>query len=79
MALPLKPPPLPQLARSGLKLPEDGGWSFEPKYDGFRALAFVDGEDVYLQSRGKKPLRRYFPESRFPAGPLRPGRRDHDR
>ena len=68
MALPLSPPLEPQLARSRASLPEDEGWAYEPKYDGFRALAFVDGEDVYLQSRGKKPLRRYFPELAFPAG-----------
>ena len=68
MALPLSPPLEPQLARSRAALPEDDGWAYEPKYDGFRALAFVDGDDVYLQSRGKKPLRRYFPELAFPAG-----------
>jgi ATP-dependent DNA ligase len=68
VALPLSPPLEPQLARSRASLPEDEGWAYEPKYDGFRALAFVDGDDVYLQSRGKKPLRRYFPELSFPAG-----------
>ena len=68
MALPLSPPLEPQLARSRAALPEDDGWAYEPKYDGFRALAFVDGDDVYLQSRGKKPLRRYFPELAFPPG-----------
>src|SRR4051812_44605029 len=68
MALPLKPPIKPQLALSRKALPEDKGWVYEPKYDGFRALAFVDGEDVYLQSRGGKPLRRYFPEVEFPKG-----------
>jgi len=68
VALPLTPPLDPQLARPRAKLPGDEGWSYEPKYDGFRALAFVDGEDVYLQSRGKRPLRRYFPELEFPAG-----------
>jgi ATP-dependent DNA ligase len=62
------PPLEPQLARSRAALPEDDGWAYEPKYDGFRALAFVDGDDVYLQSRGKKPLRRYFPELAFPPG-----------
>ena len=41
---------------------------YEPKFDGFRVLAFVDGEDVYLQSRTGKPLLRYFPELEFPAG-----------
>jgi ATP-dependent DNA ligase len=68
VALPLSPPLEPQLARSRASLPEDEGWAYEPKYDGFRALAFVDGDEVYLQSRGKKPLRRYFPELAFPAG-----------
>ena len=68
MPLPLKPPIKPQLALSRKQLPEDEGWVYEPKYDGFRALAFVDGDDVYLQSRGAKPLRRYFPELEFPKG-----------
>jgi len=68
MALPLKPPIQPQLALSRKVLPEGEDWVYEPKYDGFRALAFVDGEDVYLQSRGGKPLRRYFPEVQFPDG-----------
>ena len=68
MALPLKPPIKPQLALSRKALPEGEEWAYEPKYDGFRALAFVDGDDVYLQSRGGKPLRRYFPELVFPAG-----------
>jgi ATP-dependent DNA ligase len=68
MALPLKPPIQPQLALSRKVLPEGEGWAYEPKYDGFRALAYVDGDDVYLQSRGGKPLRRYFPEVSFPKG-----------
>lgn len=68
MALPLTPPVEPQLARSAKALPEGEQWSYEPKFDGFRALAFVDGEDVVLQSRGSKPLGRYFPELSFPAG-----------
>jgi ATP-dependent DNA ligase len=68
MALPLKPPIQPQLALSRKVLPEGEDWVYEPKYDGFRALAYVDGEDVYLQSRGGKPLRRYFPEVAFPKG-----------
>ena len=68
MALPLSPPLLPQLARPAKKLPTGEGWVYEPKWDGFRALAFVDGADVYLQSRSGKPLRRYFPELSFPAG-----------
>src|ERR1700754_2069529 len=68
MALPLKPPLLPQLARPAKKLPAGAGWAYEPKWDGFRAIAFVDGADVYLQSRSGKPLRRYFPELSFPEG-----------
>ena len=68
MALPLKPPIKPQLALSRKELPEGEGWAYEPKYDGFRAIAYVDGDHVYLQSRGGKPLRRYFPEVKFPPG-----------
>jgi len=68
VSLPLSPPVLPQLARSRKTLPEGDGWAYEPKYDGFRALAFVDGGETYVQSRGGKPLSRYFPELRFPAG-----------
>ena len=68
MALPLKPPLLPQLARPAKALPTGAGWVYEPKWDGFRAIAFVDGADVYLQSRSGKPLRRYFPELSFPEG-----------
>src|SRR5689334_7928609 len=64
----LKPPVLPQLARSRGELPRGDDWSYEPKWDGFRALAFVDGTDYYLQSRNGKPLGRYFPELRFPKG-----------
>ena len=68
MDLPLKPPVEPQLALSRKALPEGEGWAYEPKWDGFRALAFVDGEKVYLQSRGAKPLLRYFPELVLPEG-----------
>ncbi len=68
MALPLKPPVQPQLALSRKEIPEGEEWVYEPKFDGFRALAFVDGEDLYLQSRTGKPLRRYFPELEFPPG-----------
>lgn len=68
MALPLKPPIEPQLARSGKELPRGETWSYEPKFDGFRAIAFVDGAELLLQSRGAKPLGRYFPEVSFPPG-----------
>ncbi|HEY1714107.1 MAG TPA: ATP-dependent DNA ligase [Solirubrobacteraceae bacterium] len=68
MSLPLKPPIEPQLARSGKELPLGEQWAYEPKFDGFRAIAFVDGEQFTIQSRSGKPLERYFPELRFPPG-----------
>ena len=68
MSLPITPPLAPQLARPRAKLPDGEGWAYEPKWDGFRALAFVDGDETYLQSRNGKPLSRYFPELTFPAG-----------
>ena len=68
MALPLRPPVLPQLAKSQKTLPEGDGWVYEPKWDGFRSIAFVDGDSVHLQSRNGKPLTRYFPELKFPEG-----------
>ncbi|MEO7198011.1 MAG: ATP-dependent DNA ligase [Solirubrobacterales bacterium] len=68
MTLPLAPPIVPQLARARAELPAEDGWVFEQKFDGFRALAFVDGDEAALQSRAGKPLDRYFPELRFPPG-----------
>jgi ATP-dependent DNA ligase len=68
MTLALSPPLKPQLALSRKELPEGDQYSYEIKLDGFRCLAFVDGEDLYLQSRGGKPFGRYFPELRFPPG-----------
>src|SRR5947207_2507532 len=68
MALPISPPVLPQLARSRAALPEGPEWAYEPKWDGFRAIAFIDGSDCYIQSRNGRPLRRYFPEVEFPRG-----------
>jgi ATP-dependent DNA ligase len=68
MALPLRPPVLPQLAKSQKTLPTGDGWVYEPKWDGFRSIAFVDGDSVHLQSRNGKPLTRYFPELKFPEG-----------
>src|ERR671924_1535384 len=68
MALPLSPPVLPQLAKTARALPTGDGWVYEPKWDGFRAIAFVDGGDVHLQSRNGRPLSRYFPELAFPDG-----------
>jgi len=68
MSLPLQPPIEPQLARGKPELPVGPEWVYEPKYDGFRAIAFVDGDSFTLQSRGAKPLERYFPELSFPPG-----------
>ncbi len=56
------------LAKPADAIPQDEGWLFEPKWDGFRALVFRDGDEVYIQSRDLKPLDRYFPEL---ADPLR--------
>ena len=52
----------PMEAKSVDQLPEDDGWQFEPKWDGFRCLVFKQGEDVALISKSGKPLARYFPE-----------------
>ena len=68
MTLPLTPPVKPQLALSRKELPEGEDYAYEIKLDGFRCIAFVDGEDVFLQSRNGKTLARYFPELTFPAG-----------
>ncbi|HZO58140.1 MAG TPA: ATP-dependent DNA ligase [Solirubrobacterales bacterium] len=64
----LEPPVMPQLALSRAALPEGEEWAYEPKWDGFRALAFVDGKKTFLQSRNGRPLSRYFPELEFPPG-----------
>src|SRR5882762_8114001 len=60
--LPVNPPLLPMLAKRVGELPADGDWVFEPKWDGFRALVFRDGDEILIQSRDEKPLNRYFPE-----------------
>ena len=63
MDLPVQPPVEPMLAKAATSVPDDAGvWSYEPKWDGFRALVFRDGDDVVLQSRSGKDLGRYFPE-----------------
>src|SRR5919198_1501078 len=61
MTLPLTPPVAPMLARLARELPLDG-FLYEPKWDGFRCLAFRDGAIVDLRSRNERPLARYFPE-----------------
>jgi ATP-dependent DNA ligase len=62
MRLPFDPPVEPMLAKPSDGLPDGDGWLFEPKWDGFRALVFKDGDEIYTQSRDLKPLHRYFPE-----------------
>jgi ATP-dependent DNA ligase len=60
LKIPLSTPPME--ARLIDRLPDDEGWQFEPKWDGFRCLAFRDGDEVALMSKSGKPLERYFPE-----------------
>ncbi|HET7434736.1 MAG TPA: ATP-dependent DNA ligase [Thermoanaerobaculia bacterium] len=62
MPLPFQAPLAPMLSSAADGLPEGEGWLFEPKWDGFRALVFRDGDELLLQSRDEKPLNRYFPE-----------------
>lgn len=68
VALPLEPPIKPQLALTRKALPTGEEWAYEPKLDGFRAIVFVDGDEAYVQSRGAKPLGRYFPELEWAPG-----------
>jgi ATP-dependent DNA ligase len=68
VSLPVEPPVKPQLALSRKELPVGEDLVYEIKLDGFRCLAFVDGEEVFLQSRSAKPLGRYFPELVLPPG-----------
>jgi ATP-dependent DNA ligase len=62
MKLPIQPPIAPMLAELARDLPDGEGWLYEPKWDGFRALVFWDGDELLIQSRDLKPLGRYFPE-----------------
>jgi ATP-dependent DNA ligase len=62
MRLPFEPPIEPMLAKAADALPDGDGWLFEPKWDGFRAIVFRDGDETLIQSRDLKPLGRYFPE-----------------
>ena len=58
----MKPPIEPMLAKLADELPPAGGYLYEPKWDGFRAIVFRGADDVYIQSRDSRPLDRYFPE-----------------
>jgi ATP-dependent DNA ligase len=62
MSLPLSKSFPPMEAQPASELPTGPEWHYEPKWDGFRCLAFRDGNKVELQSKSQKPLTRYFPE-----------------
>src|SRR5215467_1018788 len=74
MDLAVNPPVLPMLAKRVDALPAEGDWIFEPKWDGFRALVFRDGDEIFIQSRDEKPLNRYFPELLEPLRAALPNR-----
>src|SRR5262245_30603545 len=59
---PIEPPIEPMLAKVATEVPTGGGFLYEPKWDGFRAIVFRGDGDVYIQSRDLRPLDRYFPE-----------------
>ena len=62
LSLPITPPYPPAEAKAVKEIPRDPGWLYEPKWDGFRCVAFRDGEEIVLQSKAGQPLGRYFPE-----------------
>jgi len=62
MTLPIAPPYSPMEASTASDIPEGPEWQYEPKWDGFRCIAFREGDEVHLQSKSGEPLARYFPE-----------------
>lgn len=72
MPLPVKPPIAPMLAKLAHQLPAEGGYFFEPKWDGFRCLVFRDDDKLELTSRNQRSLTRYFPELIQPLGEALP-------
>jgi len=62
LSLPVTPPVAPMLADLARDMPDGDAWSYEPKWDGFRAIVFWDGDELLIQSRDLKPLGRFFPE-----------------
>ncbi len=62
ISLPIRPPYAPMEAKLVEEIPTGSVWQYEPKWDGFRCLAYRDGEAIYLQSKAGQPLGRYFPE-----------------
>ena len=70
--LPIRPPYPPMEAKSVDEIPRADNWQYEPKWDGFRCLAFRKGDEVILQSKAGQPLGRYFPELVAALAELRP-------
>ena len=66
MPFPFEPPVEPMLAKPTPAIPHGPGWIYEPKWDGFRAIVFRNGDELLVQSRDLKPLDRYFPELEAP-------------
>jgi ATP-dependent DNA ligase len=62
MAFLINPPLPPMETRSADEIPSESSWQYEPKWDGFRCIAFRDRDNVYLQSKSGQPLARYFPD-----------------
>jgi hypothetical protein len=69
---PIPPPIEPMLAKLAEAIPDGDGYLYEPKWDGFRAIVFRAGAELFIQSRDLRPLDRYFPE-------LHEARRDRHR
>ena len=72
--LPVAPPLEPMLAKPVAALPDGPGWAYEPKWDGFRALVFRDGDELLVQSRDLTPARPLLPGARGAAPGRPPGR-----
>jgi len=71
MTLPIKPPFPPMESRSVDENPVGDGWQYEPKWDGFRCLAFRDDGKIFLQSKSGQPFARYFPDVAAAVGKLK--------
>ncbi|HET9096998.1 MAG TPA: ATP-dependent DNA ligase [Candidatus Baltobacteraceae bacterium] len=72
--LPLRPPIEPMEAKTVSKIPRGEQWLYEPKWDGFRCIAFRDGDEIAMQSKSGQPLERYFPEVANALRALKPAR-----
>ena len=72
MNLPFEPPLSPMPDKLSAPIPDGDGWLFEPKWDGFRALVFRAGDELFTHSRDLKPLDRYFPELSEPLRAAKP-------